>query len=96
LIGRNWSSNVTVKEDHQLMRTGPYALVRHPIFAGLLLGMLGTALQAGEVRGLIGMALATIAWRTKLIMEEQFMTEQFGAEYASYKRDVKALVPFIW
>ena len=96
LIGRNWSSDVTVKEDHQLMRTGPYALVRHPIYAGLLLGMLGTALEAGEIRGLIGVALATIAWWTKLIMEEQFMTEQFGAEYASYKREVKALVPFIW
>jgi protein-S-isoprenylcysteine O-methyltransferase Ste14 len=96
LIGRNWSSGVTVKEDHQLMRTGPYAIVRHPIYAGLLLGLLGTAIEIGEVRGLIGVALATIAWRTKWSIEERFMTEQFGAEYTSYKRDVKALVPFIW
>lgn len=95
-IGRNWSSGVTVKQDHQLMRTGPYAIVRHPIYAGLLLALLGTAIEIGEVRGLVGVALATIAWRAKWTIEERFMTEQFGAEYTSYKREVKALLPFVW
>jgi protein-S-isoprenylcysteine O-methyltransferase Ste14 len=95
-IGRNWSSAITVKQDHQLIRTGPYAIVRHPIYAGLLVAILGTAIAIDEVRGLIAVALATVSFWMKSQVEERFMTEQFGAEYASYKRDVKALVPFIW
>ena len=95
-IGRNWSSAVTVKQNHELIRTGPYGIVRHPIYTGLLLAMLGTAIVISEVRGLIALALATISFWLKLQVEEQFMTGQFGAEYTAYKRDVKALVPFIW
>jgi protein-S-isoprenylcysteine O-methyltransferase Ste14 len=95
-IGRDWSSSVTVKQDHQLIRTGPYAVVRHPIYSGLLLALLGSAIELGEVRGLIAVALATISWRLKSLIEEQFMSQQFGAEYTSYKQHVKALVPFIW
>ncbi len=95
-IGRNWSGAVTVKVDHQLIRRGPYALVRHPIYSGLLLALLGTAIAVGEIRGLVGLLLAAIAWRLKSLVEEQYMTEQFGTQYARYKQDVKALVPFIW
>jgi protein-S-isoprenylcysteine O-methyltransferase Ste14 len=57
--------------------------------------VLGTAVTFGEVRGLIALALALIGWRTKSLVEEKFMAEQFGAEYENYKRRVKALIPFV-
>ncbi len=94
-IGRNWSVNVTVKQDHELVRGGPYAVVRHPIYSGLLLAVLGTAVAFGEVRGLIAFVMALIGWRMKSLVEEKFMAEQFGAEYEKYRREVKALVPFV-
>ena len=95
LLGGNWSSSVTVKRDHRLIRKGPYTIVRHPIYTGLLLGLLGTALALGEVRGLVGLALAFIGWRMKSRIEEGFMTAEFGAEYTEYQRQVKALIPFV-
>ena len=84
LLGGNWSSSVTVKQDHRLIRRGPYAIVRHPIYSGFLLGLLGTAL-----------ALASIGWRMKSRREEAFMTAEFGAEYTRYQDEVKALIPFV-
>lgn len=78
------------------MQTGPYAVVRHPIYAGLTLALLGTAVAFGEVRGLVAVALAVIGWRLKFRLEEAFMTEQFGSEYLGYKRRVKGLIPFVW
>ena len=95
LLGANWSANVTVKQNHELKRTGPYAVVRHPIYSGFLLAMLGTAIAFGEIRGLIALVLAFIAWRVKSLVEERFMLDQFGEQYAQYKRDVKALIPFV-
>lgn len=95
-LGRNWSGEITVKKDHQLIRSGPYAIVRHPIYSGFLLGLLGTAIAFGQLRGFVGLVLAAIGWRLKSLVEERFMTEQFGDEYATYKSEVKALVPFIW
>lgn len=96
LLGRNWSAAVTVKKDHELIRGGPYAAVRHPIYTGFSLGVLGTAIAFGEVRCLIALVLAVTGWRLKSLVEEQFMMEQFGAEYVDYKGHVKALVPFLW
>lgn len=95
-LGRNWSGEITVKRDHQLIRSGPYAIVRHPIYSGFLFALLGTAVAFGQIRGFIGLALAAIGWRLKSRVEERFMTEQFGDEYTAYEREVKALVPFIW
>jgi protein-S-isoprenylcysteine O-methyltransferase Ste14 len=95
LLGANWSATVTVKRNHELMQTGPYAIVRHPIYSGFLLAMLGTAIAFGEVRGLIAFALALVAWRMKSLVEERFMIDQFGEQYAQYKNDVKALIPFL-
>jgi protein-S-isoprenylcysteine O-methyltransferase Ste14 len=94
-LGQNWSSNVTIKEGHQLMQSGPYAVVRHPIYSGFLLGFLGTALALGQLRGLVAWALAFLGWRLKSRMEEKFMRQRFGAEYAAYQRRVKALIPFV-
>lgn len=95
-LGGNWSGQVTVKHDHELQRSGPYAIVRHPIYSGLLLALLGTAIVIGEIRGLIGVALAGIGWRLKSLTEERLMTEEFGAQYIDYKREVRALIPFLY
>jgi len=94
-IGNNWSGRVTIKEQHQLIRSGPYALVRHPIYTGFLLALLGTALVHGELRGLLGFALAALGWVFKLRTEEAFLSQQFGDAYLDYKQRVKALVPFV-
>jgi len=95
-IGRNWSGFVTLKEGHALVRNGPYAIVRHPIYTGLLLAMLGTAIVHREIRGLIGFALLLLEWKRKSLLEERLMIEQFGAEYFEYRRKVKGLVPYVW
>lgn len=94
-IGGNWSGTITIKEEHRLIQNGPYAIVRHPIYSGFLLAILGTAIVHGEVRGLLALPLAAAGWTLKLRMEESFMAQQFGSEYLDYKRRVKALVPFV-
>jgi len=95
-IGRNWDALVALKENHQLVRTGPYAIVRHPIYSGFISATLGTAIAQGDVGGLISTALIAIAWGYKSRVEEAFMIEAFGAEYEQYRREVKALIPFVW
>jgi len=94
-LGKNWSQAVTLKEDHELITTGPYALVRHPIYTGLLLGFIGCAVARGEWRGLLAVALVFVALWRKLRLEEKWMRAQFGASYETYARRVAALVPYI-
>jgi protein-S-isoprenylcysteine O-methyltransferase Ste14 len=94
-LGRNWSGTVTVKQDHELIRTGPYRFVRHPIYTGLLFAILGTAVAFGEWRGLLAFGLLTGALLLKLRMEERFMSESFPDEYPRYRAEVPALIPFI-
>jgi len=95
-LGKNWSGWVTVKKGHQLIRSGPYGVVRHPIYSGILLGIVGTAIVVGEVRGLVAVAFAVLGLRLKSLQEERFMEEEFGSEYRDYKRRVKAMIPFVW
>jgi protein-S-isoprenylcysteine O-methyltransferase Ste14 len=92
-LGRNWSGTVTVKENHELIRSGPYAIVRHPIYTGLLLAMLGTAIVVGEWRGLLSFCFLSAAFWLKLRREERFMAENFPDTYPSYRAQVPALVP---
>lgn len=94
-LGRNWSGLVTVKADHQLIMTGPYRLMRHPIYAGLLLGFAGSALARTNVAGLLALALVLWALWRKLRLEERWMNEQFGSHYQDYSERVSALVPHL-
>lgn len=94
-LGTNWSAAVTVKQDHALVQRGPYRLVRHPIYAGLLIAMLGTALVFGETGCFLAVALSFAGFWWKTRMEEEFMTQQFGADYSQYQRSVKRLIPFV-
>src|SRR6266852_6362884 len=68
-IGRNWSGRVTIKEQHELIQSGPYAIVRHPIYCGFLLAILGTAVVHGEVRAFLALPVAAIGWTFKLRTE---------------------------
>ena len=94
-LGRNWSGSVTLKEDHELVRTGPYRWVRHPIYTGLLLGFVGSAVSRAEWRGVAAIALAIYALMLKIRLEEEWMIETFGDAYRQYRAEVKALIPFI-
>ena len=92
-IGQNWSSAVTIKFDHQLISTGPYAWVRHPIYSCLILAMIGTALARRELRGLLALVLLYLGFKIKSRMEEKFMRKTFGPEYEDYSRSTGALIP---
>jgi protein-S-isoprenylcysteine O-methyltransferase Ste14 len=93
-LGRNWSGMfATIKADHELVTGGPYGLVRHPIYSGLMLAFAGTALAIGQWRGVLATALALIAIVHRIRVEEGFMREQFGAAYDSYAKRVRAFVP---
>ena len=94
-LGRNWSGTVTVKQDHELIRTGPYALVRHPIYTGLLCALVGTALVRGEWRGVLAVLIVFVALWRKLRLEERWMSETFGDDYRRYREHTAALIPFL-
>jgi protein-S-isoprenylcysteine O-methyltransferase Ste14 len=94
-LGRNWSGRVSVKENHELIRTGPYALVRHPIYTGLLVAILGTAWVVGQWRGLLAFLLMISSYWRKLRVEERLMLETFGDAYRRYCEHTAALVPFL-
>lgn len=92
-LGTNWSGTVTVKVGHQLVRTGPYRWVRHPIYFGMVLAMLGTALERNQVRGLVAVVLLYAGFKLKSRIEERAMSSTFGAEYAEYSRTTGAILP---
>ena len=94
-LGRNWSRSVTIKEGHELITTGPYGVVRHPIYTGILTGFLGTAIAISQVRGFIVVVLVFFAFWLKFRMEEKWMRSQFGETYAAYARQTAALVPYL-
>lgn len=94
-LGRNWSSQVVVKEDHALVRTGPYRLVRHPIYTGILLGFFGMALAIGQWRALAGFFCFVISFGIKSRLEEARMRETFPS-YEQYRRETRALIPFVY
>ena len=94
-LGRNWSRSVTIKQGHELITTGPYARVRHPIYTGILTGLLGTAIALSQVRGVIVLVLFFLAFWIKLRMEEQWMRSEFGEAYATYAHRTAALVPYL-
>jgi protein-S-isoprenylcysteine O-methyltransferase Ste14 len=94
-LGRNWSRSVTIKQDHELITTGPYAVVRHPIYTGILTGFLGTAIALSQVRGFLVFVLIFLVFLVKFRMEEKWMRAQFGETYATYAHHTAALVPYL-
>ena len=95
VLGRNWSGRVTIKAQHRLVQNGPYRVVRHPIYSGLLLAGLGTALVFGRLAGFLAVALAVAGWWTKSRLEDRYLRAEFGEAYSAYSGRVKALIPFL-
>ena len=94
-LGPLWSSSVTRKQGHHVVDTGPYAIVRHPIYTGIIAAGIATAAQEGTWPALAGVALWIIGFRVKATLEEHFLREELGGEtYDSYRRRVPMLLPF--
>ena len=96
ILGRNWSGMITFKEDHELIMRGPYAHVRHPIYSGLLLMALGTAVESARPKSFVMLAIALVVLAFKAHYEEALMIRHFSEAYPEYRRHVKALIPGVW
>jgi len=92
-LGQNWSAVVTLKVDHQLIRSGPYAHMRHPIYSGILLAAAGTAITLGEWRGALGVFFILLALLRKVRIEDAWLGRQFGREFEEYCRETPSLAP---
>lgn len=92
-LGRNWSDKVVLKVDHELIRSGPYRYLRHPIYSGVLLAVGGTALTVGEVRGIAALALLGTNYYVKATREERILAENFGDAFAEHKRKTGFFLP---
>jgi protein-S-isoprenylcysteine O-methyltransferase Ste14 len=94
-LGQSWSSEVVIQEKHELIERGPYAYIRHPMYSGLLLMLLGVALYYGRKFWIIVFISCFFGLYFKSQMEERLLAKAFPA-YSEYKRRTKALIPFIW
>jgi protein-S-isoprenylcysteine O-methyltransferase Ste14 len=94
-LGRNWSAEVTFKQDHELIESGPYALARHPIYTGLIVMALGTAIDYGRAFGFVLLlgACGGLWWKAR--QEELIMSRHFPDTYVEYKSRVRAIIPFV-
>ena len=95
ILGSNWSGNVTIKVGHELIRTGPYRFVRHPIYTGIILAAAGTAIALDQPRGLVALPLLWLGLTLKRLKEEEFMRQTFGAQYVEYARTTGAIFPLL-
>jgi len=95
-LGRNWSGRATVKADHQLVTSGPYAVARHPIYTGLMVAVVGTALAIGEWHGILAVVVILLALMIKMSQEERLMMQAFPGAYPVYRQRVKALIPGVF
>jgi protein-S-isoprenylcysteine O-methyltransferase Ste14 len=95
-LGSNWSGEVRVATEHQLVRSGPYRFIRHPIYTAVLGMYCGIALVCGEIHAPIALMIVALAYLRKIRLEERAMAETFGADHETYRRDTWALVPFLF
>jgi protein-S-isoprenylcysteine O-methyltransferase Ste14 len=94
-LGRHWSGEVTAKVDHELIRSGPYRIVRHPIYTGAIAMCVGVALVSGRLQGVLAVLLVGIAYARKIGMEERNLEALFGPAWEEYVRGTKALIPWL-
>jgi protein-S-isoprenylcysteine O-methyltransferase Ste14 len=95
-LGDNWSGNVTFKKGHELIQSGPYKIVRHPIYTGFELCFLGAAITIGQLKGFVGLAIIFFNHMQKINLEEEIMKKQFPGQYEDYSKRVKRLIPFVF
>ena len=94
-LGKFWSGLPAIRVDHRIIRTGPYRIVRHPIYTGLLTAIAGTAVATGLFWVFCLTGIVLFVFILKIRMEERFLQEEFGEEYTRYRREVRALIPFV-
>ena len=92
-LGTNWSGTVTLKEGHELIRSGPYRAIRHPIYTGILMALLGTAIAAGEVRALLAVGIVWVSFYIKARREESFLAQEFGARFTEHLQHTGMFLP---
>lgn len=92
-LGANWSPDVTLKVEHELVLSGPYAFVRHPLYTGLTIALIGAVLEIGEWRAILAFAILLATHIIKARQEEKLMAAQFGAQYAEYQKHSGFLIP---
>jgi len=92
-LGSNWSGTVTLKEGHELIRSGPYRAIRHPIYTGILLALLGTAVQIGQVRAFVAVLFALGSFYFKARREESFLAQEFGQRFAEHAQHTGMFLP---
>lgn len=95
-LGQYWAGALALKEDHRLIQAGPYAIVRHPIYAGVLAAALGTALMVGDLRGFVLSAVVAGCYLIKIRSEERWLRDAFGDEYTKYQTRTAALIPKVY
>jgi len=95
-LGRNWSALATIKHDHELVTSGPYGLVRHPIYTGLIGAAVGSVLVFQHLPGVVATLMILVGVVIKIRVEERIMRERFGSVYEVYTREVKSLIPWVW
>jgi protein-S-isoprenylcysteine O-methyltransferase Ste14 len=93
-LGDLWSGSITLKEGHRVVQTGPYAIVRHPIYTGILAAALATAAAKATLPALLGCALVVGGLRLKAGLEEALLRRELGTPYEAYRRRVPMLIPF--
>ncbi|MGC1105440.1 MAG: isoprenylcysteine carboxylmethyltransferase family protein [Candidatus Acidiferrales bacterium] len=92
-LGANWSGAVTLKEGHELIGAGPYKRIRHPIYAGIALGLAGTAIVVGEWRGVVGFAAIFVAHFFKARKEEAWLAREFGPLFEAHRAHTGMFLP---
>ena len=95
-LGRFWSARIMLKVDHQLIRSGPYAHVRHPLYSGMLLAVIGTAVATGEWRGVASFLILLAIWIYKMHKEEVLLSKEFGEAFHDYRDHAGSLFPRVW
>lgn len=94
-LGMNWSASVTIRSGHELIGGGPYRFVRHPIYTGMIVGLAGTVLMVGEVRALVGFAVAIVSFYLKAKKEDAWLTREFGTQFNAYASHTGMFFPKI-
>jgi len=95
-LGRNWSTEVRIGEGHELVPTGPYRIMRHPIYTAMLGMFVGTAIASSQYHALLGVAILVVAYLRKTRLEENILQKAFGGEWDSYRRETWRLVPLVF
>lgn len=95
-LGTNWSGVVTIKENHELIRTGPYRRIRHPIYSGILLAVAGTAVAMNQLRALLALAIIWISFYIKARREESLLASEFGAKFHEHRQHTGMFFPHYW